>query len=114
MGIGFERRKSIPLEIIRKDGSLSNNLEDIMHKWKTYFSDLLNQHDSEATGSQEATQQDSENETGYILNRDITFDEVRQAARKLRKGKCTGYDEIPAEVLCFDSSLSFLHRIFRI
>ena len=81
---------------------------------KTYFSDLLNQHDSEATGSQEATQQDGERETGYMLNRDISFNEVRQAARKLRKGKSTGYDEIPAEVLCFDSSLSFLHRFFRI
>ena len=73
LGIGFERRKPIPLEIIREDGSLSNDLEDIMHKWKTYFGDLLNQHDSEATGSQEATQQDSEHETGYMLNRDISF-----------------------------------------
>ena len=55
---------------------------------------------------------DTDNES--VVNSSISLNEMRQAARKLRKGKSTGYDEIPAEVLCYDSCLSFLHKFFRI
>ena len=48
------------------------------------------------------------------MNSAISLNEIRQAARKLRKGKSTGYDEIPAEALRFGSCLSFLHIFFRI
>ena len=37
LGIGFERRKVIPFEIARDDGSLSNSLDDILCKWKKSF-----------------------------------------------------------------------------
>ena len=34
LGIGFERKRNIPFEIVKEDGSLSNNLKDILDKYK--------------------------------------------------------------------------------
>ena len=50
---------------------------------------------------------DAENES--IMNSSISLHEVRQAM-KLRNGKSTGYDEILAEVLCYDLCLVFLNN----
>ena len=51
--------------------------------------------------NQENRTQNNDAENESIMNSSISLHEVRQAARKLRKGKSTGYDEILAEVLCY-------------
>ena len=114
LGIGFERRKVIPFEIVRDDESLSNSLDDVLCKWKNHFRELLNQQDSDSLDNHENRNQNNDTDNENVMNSAISLNEIRQAAKKLRKGKSTGYDEIPAETLCFDSCLSFLHKFFRI
>ena len=54
---------------------------------------------------------ENEDRTPY-LNRHITFDEVANAIRKLKKGKAVGVDEIPSEVLYNESCIYFLYGLF--
>ena len=102
LGIGFERKRNIPFEIVKEDGSLNNNLKDILDKWKKYFSDLLKQQDAESVDNHEIRTQSNIADNENYTNNCISSYAVRQAARKLKKGKSTGYDEIPADVLCFE------------
>ena len=114
LGIEFERKRNIPFKIVKKDGSLSNNLKDILDKWKKYFSDLLNQQDAESVDNNEIRIQSNIADSENYINNCISLYEVRQAARKLKKGKSTGYDEILADVLCFEPCVNFLHKSFQL
>ena len=42
IGIGQERRKFIPMEVTRDDGSISSDTGEVLNKWKTSFESLLN------------------------------------------------------------------------
>ena len=42
IGIGQERRKTIPMEIIKPDGTTSSNTDEVVRKWKNDFETLLN------------------------------------------------------------------------
>ena len=37
LGVGFERKQNIPMEIKKDDGCISNNINDIKLKRKTHF-----------------------------------------------------------------------------
>ena len=45
LGVGQERKKGIPMEVLLRDGSISRKKEDILSKWKEDFSNLLNPED---------------------------------------------------------------------
>ena len=114
LGTGFERKRNIPFEIVKEDGSLSNNLKDVLDKWKNCFSDILNQQDAESVDNHKIRTQRNIADRENHINNCISLYEVRQAARKLKKGKSTGYDQIPADVLCFEPCVNFLHKFFQL
>ena len=76
---------NIPFEIVQEDGSLSNNLKDILDKWKNYFSNLLNQQHAEYVDNHEIRTQSNIADSENYINNCMSLYEVRQAARKLRK-----------------------------
>ena len=39
-GIGNERNRTIPMEIISENGDVIASKEEVLHKWKTDFSNL--------------------------------------------------------------------------
>ena len=113
IGMGSERNKDIPLEIVQEDGTITSSLNKFLNKWQTNFEKLftdnflhgieLNDIDSKDTGSGEDTQ---------FLNSGISIVEVAKAIKSLNKNKSARYDEIPAAVLQSDSCINFLHRLF--
>jgi hypothetical protein len=50
--------------------------------------------------------------TATTLDREISIDEIRKAAHKLKGGKACGYDCIPNEVLKSQHLLIALHKLF--
>ena len=42
MGVGAERSKSIPMEIVKENRSITNNKTDVLSKWKQDFQSLYN------------------------------------------------------------------------
>ncbi|CAG2223805.1 unnamed protein product [Mytilus edulis] len=42
IGVGQERRKRIPMEVVREDGTTSNDMTDILQVWQDSFQTLLN------------------------------------------------------------------------
>ena len=49
IGIGQERKKDIPNELNLENGEISNNIEDVLHVWKTNFENLLNRNCNDST-----------------------------------------------------------------
>ena len=41
IGIAQTRRKTIPVEVMCDDGSISSNIDVVLNKWKTDFSSLF-------------------------------------------------------------------------
>ena len=43
IGIAENRKSSIPMEVIGSDGNISSDLTDVLNRWKSDYSNLLNQ-----------------------------------------------------------------------
>ena len=66
IGMGSERNKDIPLEIVKEDRTITSSLNKVLNKWQTSFEELftanslhgieLNEIDATDTGSGEDTQ----------------------------------------------------------
>ena len=111
LGVGFERKQNIPMEIKKDNGSISNNINDIKLKWKTHFCDLLNPNENESDNSFINNDSDIQNaDTG--MDGEITMQEVRQGLKRMKKGKAVGFDEIPSEVLYSEHCIAFLRTLF--
>ncbi|CAG2219168.1 unnamed protein product [Mytilus edulis] len=98
IGIGNDRQSKIPNEVLRSDGSVTNNIDDVLQKWKDSFHGLLN------------SDPDNNNNFGVenlIVKNDIvcndlddyiSFDEVYKVAMAAKNGKSPGVDCIQAEL----------------
>ena len=108
IGVGNERNKSIPMEVVCEDGSTSTDPSVVLEKWKTSFETLFNAGVTE-TNVTDMIQNGTECET---LNTGITVGDVIIAVHSLNMNKAMGCDNIPAEVLKTDRCIAFLHRLF--
>ena len=103
VGIGKTRKRHIPMEVILRDGTVSRDPVSVLDKWK------------QADDSDEGQSTDSNNIPTYpIFNEHFLIFELKKALDNSKKGKACGVDEIPSEVLCNDTSVSFLHVLFNI
>jgi len=115
IGIAQTRRKTIPMEVMCDDGSISSNIDVVLNKWKIDFSSLFmnrvnvtqNPHmpnvlDDEIIGQSEK------------LNDYISIDEVKKAITKAKLGKACGIDMIPVDILKSDNCVSFLHILYNV
>lgn len=96
-----------------------------MDKWGNYFDDLLNDrnndnnydtyHYQQVINSLRCMEEESVSSTEQngldMLNRDITFAEVKTAVKNAKNRKATGPDHIPAEVLKNDVSINALYSL---
>ena len=83
---------------MQDDGTISVDQQIVLNKWMRSFKKLLNTDNGNSLiptdgGPSEITADTS------TLNADITVKEVRYAIYDAGKGKATGYDGIPLEVL---------------
>ncbi|CAG2220663.1 unnamed protein product [Mytilus edulis] len=98
IGIGNERQSAIPNEVVLSDGSVTNNLDSVLHKWKDCFYNLLNQ----SNNSDPKIVKDDLNLENIIvsdlLDNEITFDEVHNIVMNSKNNKSPGVDLIQSEL----------------
>ena len=102
IGVGQERRKNIPLEILKPDGSVSSDVTEVLGKWESDFESLLNPINStsnpELVNINMHSTQNNENMSCYLQD-PIQMTEIESALKRMKSNKATGIDEIPMEVL---------------
>ena len=102
IGVGQERRKYIPLEILKPDGSVSSDVTEVLGKWESDFESLLNPINStsnpELVNINMHSTQNNENMSCYLQD-PIQMTEIESALKRMKSNKATGIDEIPLEVL---------------
>ena len=67
------------------------NSEAVLKRWKEYFEKLMN----------EENNRDPRTEEAEVVNEEVNYvsrEEVKNALRKMKKGKAVGPDELPVEV----------------
>ena len=96
-GIGQERQKLIPLEVILEDGSISKSPDVVMNKWKTSFSDLLNPIIHTGATEEGTLRDNSVLHLDHDMNSVITRNEVIKAVNSMKSNKASDIDNIPAE-----------------
>jgi len=97
------RKEFRPRQCNVKDdkGRLLTNMTDILQRWKEYTEGLYSDNTSQVNQVDKST--DSEPLPPILET------EVAKAVRHLPKGKATGYDELPAELLKLASDIWSKH-----
>ena len=107
MWVGNECRKAIPMEIVGENGDLVRDKNAVLERWKSDFQKLLNPVNDTPAMINYGTMPNGVDEVAHILNDRITKDSVRNAVMSANKGKATGCDQIPVEVLQNDVVIIF-------
>ena len=74
-----------------KNGNIMVNSKAVLKRWKEYFEKLMNKENDREPRTQEAE----------VVNKEVNCvsrEEVKNALRRMKKGKVVGPDELPVEV----------------
>ena len=74
-----------------ENGNVMVNLEAVLKRWKEYFEKLMNKENNREPRTEEAE----------VVNKEvncISREEVKNALRRIKKGKVVGPDKLPIEV----------------
>ncbi|CAC5411253.1 unnamed protein product [Mytilus coruscus] len=112
-GLGNERQMRIPNEVTLDDGTITNNLETILSKWKSSFHSLLNPNVNAEYNKVENCNI-KENIICIDLDKDITIDEVHKVEMNAKNCKSAGIDRIQAELCKNISIISILHKLYNL
>ena len=90
-----------------ENGNVMVNSETVLTRWKEYFEKLMN----------EDNDKDPRTEEAEVVNKEvncISREEVKNALRRMKKGKAVGPDDLPVEVWkCMgEMGIKFLTRLF--
>ena len=90
-----------------ENGNVMINLEAVLKRWKEYFEKLMN----------EENNRDLRTEEAEMVNEEVNCvisEEVKNALRRMKKGKAVGPDELPVEIWkCMGKmGIKFLIRLF--
>ncbi|VDH89325.1 Hypothetical predicted protein [Mytilus galloprovincialis] len=114
IGIGNERQMRIPNEVTLDDGTISNNLETVLNKWKSSFHSLLNPNVNATDYNKVENCILKENIICIDLDKEITIDEVHKVVMNAKNCKSAGIDLIQAEFCKNISIISILHKLFNL
>ena len=90
-----------------ENGTMMVNSEAVLKRWKEYFEKLMN----------EENNRESRTEKPEVVNEEVNCvsrEEVKNALRRMKKGKAVGPDELPVDVWkCMgEMGIEFLTRLF--
>ena len=90
-----------------ENGNVMVNSEAVLKRWKEYFEKLMNEENNREPRTKEAE----------VVNEEIicvSREEVKNALRRMKKGKADGPDKLPVEVWkCMgEMGIKFLTRLF--
>ena len=74
-----------------ESGNVMVNSEAVLKRWKEYFEKLMN----------EENNRDPRTEEAEVVNEEVNCvskEEVKNALRRMKKGKAVGPDELPVEI----------------
>ena len=112
IGVGINKPKTIPMEIVLDDGSVSTNIDDILSKWKSDFSALFTGDGCTDFNCHQPSEKSDEIGGNLLFNQPISIVEVHRAVTSAHLGKACGVDNIPMVALKNDTSILFLHVLF--
>ena len=90
-----------------ENGNVMVNLQAVLKRWKEYFEKMMN----------EENNRDPRTEAAEVVNEEVngvSRKEVKNALRRMKKGKAVGPDKLPIEVWkCMgEMGIKFLNRMF--
>ena len=90
-----------------ENGNVMVNSEAVLKRWKEYFEKLMNEENNREPRTEEAEVVKEEVNC-------VSREEVKNALRRMKKGKAVGPDELPVEVWkCMgEMGIEFLTRLF--
>ena len=92
--------------IKNENGNAMINLEAVLERWKDYFEKLTNKQNN----------RDPKTEEAKVVNEEVNCvsREVKNALRRMKKGKAVGPDELSLEVWKYmeNMEIEFLTRLF--
>jgi len=98
---------------ITENGVVKTDKASVLNNWKTDFKNVYTSNvanDKEIHRDYDPSSNINSHES-EILNEGISIIDVKQAVMSLTKNKAYGTDGHPAEVLCSDTCIEFLHRL---
>ena len=119
--LGPRKIIEIPTSVYSDSGSITNNISDVLQKWKTDFQSLLNpsldNNSYDARFYNEVLQDlhDTSNRPNNLypeLDSDFTKEEVKKVIGNAKQGKSVGVEGIPNEVLKNILSIDLLYSLF--
>ena len=109
VGVAFDKRKQIPMEIVGHNGEIISDRHAVLDRWKTSFSNLYQ------GGSDDSVNNNLDLDQGTNISEfhdAISVLEIHRAIYKAKREKACGIDGIPSDVFRNDCSVSFLHVLF--
>ena len=103
-----EQEKMYSTRVIKNENSnVMVNLEAVLKRWKEYFEKLMNEESNRKPSTEET---EEVNEKVNCVSRE----EVKNALRRMKKGKAVGPNKLPVEVWkCMGKmGINFLTRLF--
>lgn len=110
VGVAFDKRKNIPMEIVGHNGEIISDRHTVLDKWKTSFSNLY-QRENEISKVENNIDLDQSTNISEFDDA-ITVLEIHRAIFKAKREKACGIDGIPSDVFRNDCSVSVLHVLF--
>ena len=95
------------VRVIKDNGNVMVNSEAVLKRWKEYFEKLMNKENNREPRTEETEVIDEK--VNYVSR-----EEVKNALRRMKKGKAVGPDELPVKVwkCTGEMGIEFLTRLF--
>ena len=108
IGIGTERQKHVPFEVINAEKEVFHEPDKLLDEWKEPFSNLLNPERDRSLNESNFLTDEIDERTPSYLNEE----EVLKGLINLKCNKAAGFDNIPAEVVKCQRLQSILCVLF--
>ena len=110
-GVGDRKNKGIPWQVVCEDGTVSDNYNDVMNKWKDCYNDIYNVRNDDVNQSTFTPTLSAASKCINTMNQSITVMEIYRAMAKIKSGKAVGYDNMPI-VLRNAIYVRFMFKLF--
>ena len=124
--LGPRKSTNTPMEVYNENGETLTDEQSVLNCWKTDFEKIYNNDSFDSLNSEfqrkalshkrllEDRILDSLYESNAELSRNISFSEIEKVLLKAKNGKSVGIDQIPYEILKFDSLKPVLLSLFQL
>lgn len=114
IGVAFQKKNKIPMEVIDDNGDIINDNDSVLLKWKNSFSDLYNTSTNNSILHEQSNDNVTNTNSVPEFEDEISIFEMHKAIFNSKKEKASGIDGLPSEIFRNNTSVSFLHVLFNV